>query len=229
MFVVGFLAFAAAAVLLAITQQRTGPRLPLVQPQSPYYVYFFSPIFHLSPESLRTLRVPAVVVATSLFVGTLLALIFSMRSSPRPAFLALAVSSVVVLPCLHTCTVVFQDDFSSRSLARVIQAQAAPADLVVVDGPFELHSSLAFYTGRPIYLREGREGYLEYGSRYPDCPSLFLTDRQFKQLWHAGPRVFYVARQGSPLPDTGERCRRLATSDNQVLVDNGLGPREGRG
>src|SRR5262249_31612385 len=90
MFVVGFLALAAAAVVLAVTQQRTGPHQPLVDPESPYYVFFFSPIFHLSRESLRTLRVPAVVVAASLFAGTSLALHFSIRSLPRPALLALA-------------------------------------------------------------------------------------------------------------------------------------------
>ena len=40
------------------------------------------------------------------------------------------------------------------------------------------------------------------------------------QLWHSGSRVFYVARQGRPLPDGGATCYRLASSDNQVLLEN---------
>jgi hypothetical protein len=135
---------------------------------------------------------------------------------------------VAILPWLHRCTGVFEDEFSSRSLARVLREHAGPDDLVVVDGQFELHSSLAFYLARPIAMREGRRGYLEYGSRYPDCPPLFLTDAQFARLWHTGARVFYVARQGRALPDGGATCRRLAISDNQVLVENAAQPSEER-
>jgi 4-amino-4-deoxy-L-arabinose transferase-like glycosyltransferase len=228
MFVVGCLALVGMFALLALAQPRTGPRLPLIDPDSPYSVFFFSPILYLSPESLRTILVPAVGVATSLFAGTLLALLFSARFSPRPALLVLAVASVAILPWLHRCTAVFEEDFSSRSLGRVIGRHAGRDDLVVVDGQFELHSSLAFYTGRPIAVREGKQGYLEYGSRYPDCPPLFLTDAQFRRLWHTGAHVFYVARQGRPLPDDGATCRRLAISDNQVLVENSPWPREAR-
>lgn len=228
MFVVGCLALAGMFALLALAQPRTGPRLPLIDPDSPYSVFFFSPILDLSREALRTILVPAVGVATTLFAGTLLALIFSARFSPRLALLVLVVASVAILPWLHRCTGVFEDDFSSRSLARVLQKNAGPNDLVVVDGQFELHSSLAFYLARPIAIRGGRQGYLEYGSRYPDCPPLFLTDAQFAQLWHTGARVFYVARQGRPLPDGGASCRRLAISDNQVLVENATPPREVR-
>jgi 4-amino-4-deoxy-L-arabinose transferase-like glycosyltransferase len=220
LFALGSLALVGMFVVLWITQHRAGPRLPLVDPQSPYWVFFFSPIFDLSAESLRMLRGPVIAVASSLFAGTLLALLFSLRAAPRPALLALTGMSLAVLPCLHACVALFGDDLSSRSLARVIQKNAGPTDVIVVDGQFELHSSLAFYTGRPIAVRDGRRGYLEYGSRYHDCPPIFLTDREFVRLWSSRRHVYYVARQGSPLPDAGRLGRLLATSDNQVLLDN---------
>jgi 4-amino-4-deoxy-L-arabinose transferase-like glycosyltransferase len=227
---VGILVFGLMLLVLWVTEHSTGGSGPgggpthsarpgfLVDPDSPYNVFFFSPVFQLSPAALQRLRAPILGVGTSVFLGGLLTFGLSRRWGPRPAFTALAASSAAVLPWLHLCTVLFQDDLSSRSLARVIQREASPEDRIVVDGQFELYSSLAFYTGRRITLHDGRTGYLEYGSRYPDCPPIFLDTDQLARLSSAGPRLFYITRRGKELPPAVSGWQRLAEAADQVLV-----------
>jgi len=57
----------------------------------------------------------------------------------------------------------------------------------VIDGEW------AFYTGRVLWLHNGKSTTLEYGARYPDAPPLFPDDESVRRMWNdAGRRVFLI-------------------------------------
>jgi 4-amino-4-deoxy-L-arabinose transferase-like glycosyltransferase len=217
----GLLVLAAMISILALTRHITSVQRPLVNPESPYYVFFFSPIFSLSIEAWRALRLPIVGVSCTLFTGALAVLIFTLRSAPRPGLAVLAVSCTLMLPWFDVSDLVLQDAFSSRTFARMIQQRPRPNALIVVDGQYELYSSLAFYTRQRLYIHDGRVGYLEYGSRYRDCPPVFLDSQQVAKLWAATTPVFYMARAEQKPPFDSAHCQRLKEAEHRVLWENG--------
>jgi hypothetical protein len=60
----------------------------------------------------------------------------------------------------------------------------------VIYGEFDAGSSIAFYCDRRVYLYNGRYDNLEFGSRYPDAPKIFLKDTDFAAFWSQPARVF---------------------------------------
>jgi hypothetical protein len=217
---VGALAQVAAIALLAYVHRYQGASQSLIDPKAPYNIYFFSPVLELSPRAFHVMEPSILAISGALFLGSLAAYLLARGGRSTKALAALVLSSLVVLPGIQLCNAAFGDDLSSRSLAAAYRQAASKDDLLVVDGQFELHSSLAFYSGHQLLIREGRKGYLWWGSRYPDCPKVFLTDAQFGELWNGPRRVFYVSRQGAPPPMGPRRPRRVAASDNQLLMDN---------
>lgn len=226
LFGVGMLLLMAGTGALWLVPREVAPGLALIQPPTPSTIFFFTPVFSLSPASLGALRAPILAVSVTIGLGTLFAFWSSVRYGSGPALASLAVASVAILPWIHRCTEIFERDLSSRWIARVIQERSEPGDLIVVDGLFELYSSLAFYTERPLYIRDGRDGYLAYGSRYPDTPPLFLDGQQFERLWQAGPRLFYLTGRIDALPSAGYRV--VAGNNRRVLVENRRSVREER-
>ena len=107
------------------------------------------------------------------------------------------------LGCMHRCFRPFENDISSYRLATLINGHWKPGDLIVVDGLYETYNSLSVYTRRPLHILNGRQGYREYGSRYPDAPPLFLDRPAFERLIHrhGAGRVFLVTRQPQRFPD----------------------------
>ena len=76
------------------------------------------------------------------------------------------------------------DEFSRRLTAQ--------SD-IVIDGEWAEEPSVAFYTGRALWLHNGKSRTLEYGARYPDAPPLFPDDESVRRMWNdAGMRVFPV-------------------------------------
>ncbi|MGH7767537.1 MAG: hypothetical protein ACREQP_08800, partial [Candidatus Binatia bacterium] len=57
---------------------------------------------------------------------------------------------------------------STKPIADAILLQARPQDLILHEDPLEYSGGLAFYTGKRIYIVNGKRGSLEFGSRYPE-------------------------------------------------------------
>ncbi len=164
-----------------------------------------SKVQNLSLEHLRHLAGWVLGIALSTLAGSVLALALVRRGRARSVPWVLAASMVPCLGCMHRCFRPFENDISSYRLATLINGHWKPGDLIVVDGLYETYNSLSFYTRRPLHILNGRQGYLEYGSRYPDAPPLFLDRAAFERLIHrhGAGRVFLVTRQPQrfPIPD----------------------------
>lgn len=69
-------------------------------------------------------------------------------------------------------------------------------DQIAVYGDFTAASSVAFYTRKRLWLYNAPYSELEYGSKFPDAPKIFINDRDFSALWHGRTRVFLIVPRG---------------------------------
>ncbi len=83
---------------------------------------------------------------------------------------------------------------SSKFVAAALEARLKPGDSIVHEGSLEYSGGLPFYTGRNIYVLNGRRGDLDFGFRYPETQYLYLDNKKFAQLWESPRRVFLVTR-----------------------------------
>jgi len=90
----------------------------------------------------------------------------------------------------------FDPYLSSRPLADAIKRRLAPGDLVVINGEYQGGSSLGFYLPQKTLILNGRMTGLEFGSRYPDVPPVFIGDGEIAQLWKGERRVFLFTHDG---------------------------------
>lgn len=82
-----------------------------------------------------------------------------------------------------------------RPLAEVVNRQARAGDLVAVEGPLERHASLPLYTGRRIIVVNGRQGDLEFGSRFPEADGYFWEGEELGARWREPQRVLLLTDQ----------------------------------
>jgi hypothetical protein len=90
----------------------------------------------------------------------------------------------------------FEPLLSSRSLALELNKSLREDDQIGVYGDFTAASSLALYTRRRLWLYHAPYSELEYGSKFPDAPKIFIDDRDFPALWHGRTRVFLIVPRG---------------------------------
>ena len=106
-------------------------------------------------------------------------------------FLGVAVGIAFSVFSLHFLT---ESDRSSSSVARAVLAHSSPGDPIIHEGLLAYSAGLRFYTGRKIYVLNGRGGDLEFGSRYPEARHLFLENGKFIRMWEGDQQVFLVTR-----------------------------------
>jgi hypothetical protein len=73
----------------------------------------------------------------------------------------------------------FDPLLSSRDMANLILSN--PPGQVIIDHHYYTFSSIAFYTGRPELLLNGRWNNFEYGSNAPGTPNVFIVTRSLSR------------------------------------------------
>jgi 4-amino-4-deoxy-L-arabinose transferase-like glycosyltransferase len=108
---------------------------------------------------------------------------------------------------------------TTKGLASLINAWAAPSDIVVNYGSF--HETLPFYTKRPVYL-VSHKGELRMGSEYPDSVHRFLDDSEFIRLFNSDRRVFCVlkTKRLPHLAELGIRGIEIGREGEKCLIYN---------
>jgi hypothetical protein len=149
-----------------------------------------SKFFDLTGNSFAALRLPAAIAAVSLLFGAVIALALRLKRRQQAALWALGCMMAGFLFAAHLALVRFGPYMSSKQLADAIAREATPADAVMIYGDQAYGSSLLFYLQRPIYLVNGRTTSMEFGSRYPDAPRIFLDDADLRAAWRGPRRVF---------------------------------------
>lgn len=154
------------------------------------YVYYLGHLFDLTPESLLALRMPMVLAATGL--GLLIPLHHFLKQAEAKAA-SLALGMAVFFLAANIAFLIFAPRLTSQPVAAEISRRLDDKSDIVIDGEWSEGSSVSFYTGRVLWLHNGRTTTLEYGSRYPDAPSLFPDDEAVRRMWDdASRRVFLV-------------------------------------
>ena len=161
----------------------------------------------LTFPSLAYLRFPLLVAAFAFFVGFLI--LISNRGVR--AFLGAALMMVIFFHAARLAMVDFDPYLSSRPLAEALNQ--APPGTLIVNHHYYTYSSVFFYTNRTALLLNGRYNNLEYGAYAPDAPPVFISDADFKNLWLAPERYYFLAT-----PDAADRMKAVVGAESFRLV-----------
>jgi 4-amino-4-deoxy-L-arabinose transferase-like glycosyltransferase len=192
LFALGILGFAAAMATLAMTHSfPSGTDIGTVlTPHPGQYKLSLGHMQDLTVGAFGLFRGPMLVVAIALFVGTGANWLLRRRGKLLQANLMIAAMMVVVLFCVHWGYVIFSPELTSKSMALEIKSALQPDDKIVINGKYEIGSALNYYTGAELYVLDGRDGNLWFGSFFPGAPDIFLDDQSFARLWNGPNRVF---------------------------------------
>src|SRR5215469_4328278 len=157
------------------------------------YTLSMSHFFDLTGASFAGLRLPATLAAIAFLLGPLAALYLHLRSKSIAAVWSIASFSALFLFSAHLALVRFEPFLSSRALAQKTLSLASPEDTFMIYGDQSYGSSWIFYLGKQVLLVNGRTTSMEFGSRFPDAPKIFLTDSDLVDRWHQGSRIFLFA------------------------------------
>lgn len=154
------------------------------------YTLSLGHLFDLTPQAFAELRGPAIGAALVLSVGFLLAFWYAKRQQHGRVMTAMVLTMGLLFICANRAHVKFESVLSSRVMAEEIVQRWEPGAKIVINGNYETGSSLRFYIDQQILLLNGRTLVMEFGSRYPDAPPIFLTDEDVRRLWRGSDRIF---------------------------------------
>ena len=97
---------------------------------------------------------------------------------------------IVVLFCVYWGYAIFSPELTSKVMALEIKRHLEPEDKIVVNGKYEIGSTLNYYAGRELYVLNSHDANLWFGSLFPGAPNIFLEDQSFSLLWNGPNRVF---------------------------------------
>lgn len=138
--------------------------------------------------------VPLLEAVVGLVVlGTCLSAFAWYRRRPALALAGLVAAMAVGLTVVERGFLLFAPYRSVSELAAVVRHDFQPADQVLLQGKYELHASLGFYTRLPIRVYRGRDGILLNGTRYAHPAGTFVSDAEFARLWRGAGQVFLVS------------------------------------
>jgi hypothetical protein len=82
---------------------------------------------------------------------------------------------------------------SVAQLAGVLRNELQPGDQIIIEGKYEHHTGIAFYTGQHIGVYRGLLGILVNGTRYTGTKGTFFDDTEFMELWKGTGRVYLLS------------------------------------
>ena len=130
-----------------------------------------------------------------LLVGWGLATVCWARGWRRTAFASLvAVAGTITLLIFRLLDVV-EPHHSVKEVAQAINAQTAPADVLVLEGSLSYGGALPFYTRRRLLLVNGAVDYFAITARLPEARGVFIDTSEMQKLWQGPRRVFLVAHR----------------------------------
>jgi len=160
------------------------------------YTLSMSHFFDLTGAAFAALRLPAALAAIAFAIGPVVALVLRRKGRHSQSTLVIAATMATFLFAAHVALERFEPFLSSKPLANVLRPQLKDADRVFIYGDQAWGSSLLFYLQRPIYLVNGRSTSMEFGSKFPDAPRIFLDDSQFLEVWNSDATAYlFVPRE----------------------------------
>lgn len=182
-----------------------------------FYRVAMADFFDLTPRAFANLRHQAWTAILIVLPGFLTAWWLRRKGKALPSTVTMAALMAAFFFCANWAFGVFEPRLSSRPLANELRQRMRPGDQLVLYGEYDAASSLAFYTGRRLWIFNGRYNGLEYGSNYPDAPRIFLTDQEFAPLWRGPMRVFLIV----PADQTSAALTRLPENGTYLVAQLG--------
>ena len=128
----------------------------------------------------------------ALLAGWGLAALCWARGWRRSAFASLVGLSAVITVLIFRLLDVVEPHHSVKAVAQAINAQATPADVLVLEGSLAYSGALPFYTGRPVLLVNGAVDYFSISATLPEARGVFIDTGDLLRLWTGPRRVFLV-------------------------------------
>jgi 4-amino-4-deoxy-L-arabinose transferase-like glycosyltransferase len=190
---IGGLGFAAAMTMLALTHPfPPGSDIGTVLVSHPgEYKLSLGHMQDLTIQSFGLFRTPLLLVGLALLFGTVSNWWLRRRGAVTGANLSLVAMMIALLYCVHSGFVIFSPELTSKTMAQQIRDILQPGDTIVINGKYERGSTLNYYTGQQVYVLNGRDGNLWFGSFFPGAPDVFLDDASFARSWSGMNRVFF--------------------------------------
>jgi hypothetical protein len=116
--------------------------------------------------------------------------------SPAAAAAVTALTLVAVVPCVALGLEVVATARSVKPIALELARRAAPADVVVHEGPLENSGALEWYSGRRPVILDGRRSVLGFGATQPESRDLFWDRARLAAAWAGSARVWLVTGRG---------------------------------
>ncbi|MBX6360416.1 MAG: glycosyltransferase family 39 protein [Acidobacterium ailaaui] len=183
LFFVGVLAAIASAIFAA-----TFPPLPVgtdvsafLQQVSRSHRLFFGHFFDLTLRALGAFRVPFTITTAALLIGLTANLYFRRKKRAGLANCFLTGTVVAFLIAAHLAINTLSPAVSSQILANAIRPEMETSDQVIIHGPLESASSMAFYLRRPIRVLDTEGG---------DQTQQGMDLSALEQLWNGQQRIF---------------------------------------
>jgi 4-amino-4-deoxy-L-arabinose transferase-like glycosyltransferase len=191
--VIGLVGFVAAMAMLALTHPfPAGTDIGTVLVSHPgQYKLSLGHMQDLTVESFGLFRTPLLLIGVGLLFGTAANWVYRRKGALLSANLSLVAMMIVVLYCVHLGFVTFSPELTSKTMAEQIRDNLQPGDTIVINGKYERGSTLNYYTGQQVYVLNGHDGNLWFGSFFPGAPDVFLDDASFARRWSGTNRVFF--------------------------------------
>jgi 4-amino-4-deoxy-L-arabinose transferase-like glycosyltransferase len=210
------------AAYLAIRAQAPTPGVDLstLLTQNPGdYALSLGHFLDLSTRAMSAFRLPLILTAIALVVGTLANLILRFTNRVRMGNYALVAMMVVFLVAAHLALVTFSPVLSSKALADAIRPRLQAGDVVEIHGEYEAGSTLGFYLRRQVRILDGRSSDLWYGSFFSDAPQIFDDNASFRPLW-SGPKRIFLWTPVDQVPALPGPAFVIAQSGGKEILSN---------
>ena len=211
-----------AAAYLAIQAKSPTPGVDLssLLAQNPGdYALSLGHFLDLSTRAMSAFRLPLILTAVALLVGTVANLILRFSNRVRMGNYALFAMMVVFLVAAHMALVTFSPVLSSKVLADAIGQRLQAGDVVEIHGEYEAGSTLGFYLRRQVRILDGRSSDLWYGSFFRDAPKIFDDDVSFQSLW-SGPQRIFLWTPVDQVPALPGTAYVIAQSGGKEILSN---------
>ena len=229
---------ALVAGFLALHSHTPGPHTDLASllHQNPGdYALSFGHFLDLDTEAMGAFREPLILTAFASFGGALANWLCRRDYHPHAANLWLAGATFTFLLAAHVGLQTFAPVLSSQQLAKAIEPELKPDDLIVIHGEYESASTLSFYLGRPghdspgldtqpIHILDGRSSNLWYGSFFPDAPHIFEDNLSLSLKWTGPRRIFLWQDLSEPMPLLPGKTYFIAQSGGKEILSNQPNP-----
>lgn len=171
---------------------------------------------------------PYLFAATFVLAACLLgSLILARRQRWLPSFGFLVAAITLTCTCLFAHEQIFERRGSIRPLIHTLESNEDPETMVVLRGPYERESALAFYRGKRCFIVSDQGdvgGDLDFGARLPENQQYFIQWPDFLRRFGGQEKILYVTSRdsdyGQLCGNHGHKCRLIGRIADRLLIAN---------